>query len=70
MWPHESLPASDNGFPQPRSPKDTDEFYWPLLFAAAVALCVVTFLIQHRAELSRVAAGALVTVLIIANMLH
>ena len=50
--------------------ESTEELYWQLLFAAAVVLCLGTFLIQRRTELSWLAAGALVVILIVANSLR
>ena len=49
---------------------DTEELYWPLLFAAAVVICLGTFLVRRRAELFWVAAGAILTVIVVANMVR
>lgn len=50
--------------------ESTEELYWQLLFAAAVVLCLGTFLIQRRTELSWLATGTLVLLLILANSLR
>lgn len=48
----------------------TEELYWPLLFAAAVVLCLGTFLVRRRAELSWLAGGTLVAFFIVLNTLR
>ena len=47
--------------------ESTEELYWQFLLAAAVFLCGGSLVVTRRVELSWLAAGALVTALIIAN---
>jgi hypothetical protein len=44
--------------------------YWPLLFAAAVVLCLGTFLVRRRTELAWLAGGALAALLTLAGTLR
>lgn len=53
--------------PATQATEATEELYWQLLFAAAVVVCLGTLFLRRRAELSWVAAGALVTLVIITN---
>jgi Ca-activated chloride channel family protein len=46
-----------------------EELYWQFLFAAAVLLCLGTFVLKERAELWWQAAGAIAAVLILSNAL-
>ena len=46
-----------------------EELYWRFLLAAAIVLCVGTFLLYRRAELAWQVAGALVTVVLLASLL-
>jgi Ca-activated chloride channel homolog len=46
-----------------------EELYWQFLFAAALVLCLGTFVLKERAELWWQAAGAVVAVLILTNAL-
>ena len=47
-----------------------EDLYWRFLFAAAIVLCLGTFLLDRGAELGWQAAGALVAVLILANAIR
>ncbi|MGH9257729.1 MAG: VWA domain-containing protein [Vicinamibacterales bacterium] len=47
--------------------ESTEELYWPLLFAAAVVLCLGTFTVRRRTELWWLAGGALLALLVLAN---
>jgi len=47
-----------------------EDLYWRFLFAAAVFLCLGTFLLKGTAELWWQAAGALVAMLILANVVR
>ena len=51
--------------PGTRVEESTEELYWPLLLAAAVVLCLGTFLVRRRVELSWLAGGALVALLVL-----
>jgi hypothetical protein len=46
-----------------------EELYWQFLFAAALVLCLGTFVLKERAELWWQAAGAIAAVLILTNAL-
>ena len=53
--------------PAAQQEESTEDLYWRFLFVAAVLLCCGSLLVTRRTDLSWVAAGALVAVLIIAN---
>ena len=53
--------------PGTRVEESTEELYWQLLLAAAVVLCLGTLLVRRRVELSWLAGGALVALLILVS---
>jgi Ca-activated chloride channel family protein len=56
--------------PATRVEASTDELYWQLLFAAAVVLCLGTFVVRRRVELSWLAGAALVALLILVGTIR
>lgn len=56
--------------PAARVEESTEELYWQLLFAAAVVLCLGTFVVRRHVELLWLAGGALVALLIVVNAIR
>jgi Ca-activated chloride channel family protein len=56
--------------PTTRVEASTEDLYWRLLFAAAVVLCLGTFLVRRRVELTWLAGAALVALLIAAGTIR
>jgi hypothetical protein len=56
--------------PATRTEATTDELYWRLLFAAAIVLCLGTFVVRRRVELSWMAAAALVALLVVVSAIR
>ena len=56
--------------PGTRIEESTEELYWQLLLAAAIVLCLGTLVVRRRVELSWLAGGALVALLILVSTIR
>jgi Ca-activated chloride channel family protein len=56
--------------PATRVEASTEELYWRLLLAAAIVLCLGTFVVRRRVELSWLAGAALLALLIVVSAIR